>query len=97
MEIETRSKFLHRHYRALQMPAWASRANRCFPRSLPRLRRFPQREIARAVLLIFVDIHRRAVFHAGEIFFRELAVLRKLCDPKVIGTILGSVSNIFRL
>ena len=97
MQIETRSQLRHRHHRALNMPPGTPRPNCRLPRSLARLGRFPQREIARAVFFVFVDIHARAVFHAGKIFFRQLTVLRKPRDPKVIRPILRAVSNIFCL
>src|SRR5271155_2532416 len=41
MQVETRPQFLHRHHRALDMPARTPWPDRCLPRRLARLRSFP--------------------------------------------------------
>src|SRR5271155_564867 len=68
VEIEALAQFLHRHDRALQVPAGASRTYRGIPRSLTRLGSFPQREVARAVFVVFVNIDAGPVEHSAEVF-----------------------------
>ena len=65
----------------------------CLPERLARLRRLPQREVARVVFLVLVDVDARAVFHAGKIFLRELAVGGKLRDAEVVRAVLGAVGE----
>src|SRR5271165_7064042 len=84
MQIEAFAEFRHRHDGALQVPAGASRADRSVPRSLTRLGRLPQSEIARAVFVVFVDIDTRPVQHSTKIFFREPAVTREAGNAEVI-------------
>src|ERR1039457_5889479 len=78
MQVEALSEFPHRHDGAFQVPARTPGSNRRIPRSFSWLGRLPEGEVARAVFVIFVDINAGAVQHVAEVFFRELAVLRKL-------------------
>ena len=55
--------------------------------------RFPQNEIPRVGFFIFIDIDTRARTHAAEVAVRELSVLRKFRDSKIIGTIIGAVGE----
>ena len=73
------------------MPARPSRPDLRLPHGFARLRCFPQREVARIVFVVLVDIDPRSVAHAGKILLRQLAVLGKLGDAEVIRTIVGAI------
>ncbi len=47
------------------------------------LARLPEHEIARVVLVVFVDIHPGAGADAAEVVVRELAVFGKIGDPVI--------------
>src|SRR5882762_2009209 len=51
VQIKALAEFLHRHDRALQVPAGASRTDRALPGSLARLGRLPKRKVSRAVFI----------------------------------------------
>src|SRR6202167_3338278 len=82
VQIKTFAQLLHRHNRALQVPAGPSRPDRGIPESLTRLGCLPERKIARAVFVVLVHIHTSAIQHSAEILLRELPVLRKTSDAK---------------
>ena len=67
MNIEALAEVLHRHLRALDVPARAAGADLGLPLRLARFRRLPQREVAGVVLVVLVHVHPRAVVHAGEV------------------------------
>ena len=77
------------------MPARTTRSDRRIPRSFPRFGRLPQREVARAVFVVFIDVDAGAIQHAAEISFRELAVLGKFGDAEVIRPVVGAVGEAF--
>src|ERR1700688_1395845 len=93
VKIETLAKLLHRHHRALDVPARASTPDPAVPRGLAGFGGLPEREIAGTVFLVFVNIDARAVFHSGKIFFRKLAVLGKFRNAEVIRTIIRAISK----
>ena len=68
VQVETLAQFLHRHDRALEMPAGAARPNHRVPGGFVGFRRFPQGEVAGAVLVVFIDIYASAIEHAAKIF-----------------------------
>src|SRR3984893_10675628 len=75
------------------MPARPTSSDRTFPECLSRFRCLPKGEIAGVVFFVFVYIHPRAVFHAGEIFLRKLAIAGKLGDAEVIGAIVSAIGE----
>src|ERR1700721_994771 len=77
------------------MPSRAPRSDCRVPRGFPRLRSFPEGEVAGAIFLILVDIDASTVIHAGKIFFRKLAVVGKLGDPEIIRAIFGTIGETF--
>src|SRR5438876_785698 len=93
VQVEALAKLKHGHDGALNVPSRTAGADLALPGSLTGLRRFPEREIAGVVFLVFVNIYSLPVFHTCEIFFRELAIARELCDPKIVRTIFGSVGK----
>ena len=95
MQIKAFAQVLHRHGGALDVPARTAAPNRCVPGCLAWLGSFPEREVAGAVLLVFVHIHARAVFHAAEVFLRELAVLGEFGDAEVPRAVFGAVGDAF--
>ena len=95
VQVKSFPEFVHRHDGALEVPARASRADGRFPRSFAWLRGLPEREVASAVLIIFIDVDAGAILHAAEISFRKLAVLRKLGDAEVIRSVVGAVGETF--
>src|SRR5436190_24383464 len=75
VDVERLAEELHRHRGALEMPAGTTFAERCLPRRLVFLLRFPEDEIARRLLLVLV-VFDAAVFAAAiDLHLRELAVL----------------------
>src|SRR5258708_15720377 len=94
MQIKTLSQFLHRHCRTFQVPAGTSRANRSIPGSFAGLGRLPQSKIARAVLVIFVQVDTGSVAHFAEVLLREFSIAWKAGDAKVIRPILGAIGYI---
>ena len=93
VQVEALAQFLHRHDGALQVPTGASRPDRSIPGSLTRLGRLPQRKVAGAVFVIFVNVYAGSVEHPAEIFLREFPILRKLRDAEIIRPIVGAVGN----
>ena len=93
VQIESVSQFLHRHGRALNVPAGTSRPDRTLPERLPRLGSLPKGEVASVVFFVFIHVNPRAIFHSGKVFFRKLAVGGKTCDAKVIRAIVGAVGE----
>ena len=83
VDVERIAEIFHGHRGAFDVPAGAAGADGRLPEMLAGLRRFPQREIARVVLFVLVDVHTRARLHAGDIDFRELAVGGKFRDAVV--------------
>jgi hypothetical protein len=72
-----------------------SRCQRGIPRSLARLRSLPQRKVAGAVFIIFVNVDAGSVKHSAKVFLGELSVARKLCDAEVIRSVVGTVGDSF--
>src|SRR6516164_4580040 len=94
MQIEALSQILHRHYRALNVPARATRADGAFPKSLARLRRFPQSEVAGIVFLILVHVYPGADFDAAEILLGKFAILGKFGDGEIIRAVVSAVRKV---
>ena len=65
------------------------------PEMFAGLGRFPEREVARVVLVVAVHIHARAGLHAGHINFRKLAVRRKFRDAKIGRSVAGIGESLF--
>ena len=65
------------------MPAGSSGTDRRFPEMLAGLRRFPQREIARALFFVAVVVHASAGLNPGHIDLRQFAVVWKFRDAVV--------------
>ena len=93
VQVEALAQKFHGHRRAFQMPSRPPAANGRIPRSFAGFCRFPQRKIPRRIFLVLVQIDARAVFHPGQIFFAELAVLGKGCEPEVPASVLSLVSR----
>src|SRR5262249_27781659 len=55
----------------------------------------PDSEIACTVLVIFIYVDAGAVEHTAEIFFGQLAVLRKFRDTEIVRAILSAVRDSF--
>src|SRR5512147_2650386 len=87
VNIERFAQLLHGHDGALDVPAGASRTYGRLPEMLAGFRRFPQREVARIVLFVFVNVDPRPVFHTSEIFLGKLAVFGELRDAEVVRTV----------
>src|ERR1035441_5403188 len=95
VQVEARPELLHRHHRALYVPARTPRPNRRIPRGFARLRSLPEGEVAGAVLFVLVDVDARAVGHARKIFLRELAVCGEFRDAEIVRAVVGAVSETF--
>src|SRR5258706_10962371 len=93
MQVEGLAQIFHGHRRALDMPSRAPRTDLRLPKCFARLGRLPQREVARLFFVESVGVNARTVFDGGQIFFRKLAILRKLGDAEVIGAIVGAISE----
>src|SRR3954453_13269814 len=96
VQIECLTEELHRHRRALDVPAWPSTPQRRLPTLLARLARLPQREVPRRVLLVFININPRTVLDALEVLARQLAILREARDAEVPAPIISLVRYIPR-
>ena len=48
------------------------------PEKFARLGSFPEREIARVVFFVAIDIHARAGLHAGDVDFGKLSVVAEI-------------------
>ena len=68
---------------------------RRIPRGFAGLGGFPEGEVAGAVFFVFVDVDASAVVHAGEIFFRELAVLGEFGDAEIVRAVVGAIGDVF--
>ena len=68
VQVEAGAELLHRHDRALDVPAGTAGADGGIPRGFAGLGSFPEGEVAGAVFFVFVDVDAGAVGHAGEIF-----------------------------
>ena len=93
VQVEAFPQHFHGHDGALDMPARAAGADDRVPGSLAGLGRLPQSEVAGAVFVVFVEIHPRAVFHAGKIFFGKLAVGGEFGDAEIVGAVIGAVGE----
>ncbi len=93
VQVERGAEILHRHRRALDVPAGTSWPERRLPMRLAGFGRFPEREIAGLFLVETVGVHTRAIFYMGEVLLRELAVGRKLGHAVVAGAIVGAVGH----
>src|SRR5512140_192494 len=90
VDVEGLAEILHRHRRALDMPAGAAASERRVPaRLIVRPDKLPQGEIARVFLLVFVSVDTFAA--AGDVAFetdlRQLAVFRERRDAVVDRTV----------
>src|ERR1043165_8692940 len=82
VNVKRLAKIVHRHRRALDMPARTSASDRRVPRRFSLARRFfPKREVTRVFffVLVGVDALTRPCDVAREIDLRKFAVLRKRC------------------
>src|SRR3954471_5706770 len=95
VDVKGVAEYLSRHGRALDVPARAAGTDLGVPTGFARLGGFPQGKVARRIFFVFVYVHAGAVFHTGEIFFRQLPVLRELGDAEVIRAVFCTVSNAF--
>src|SRR5258708_24349294 len=93
VQIEAVAQFLHRHDRAFEVPAGASSTNRGFPESLSRLGRLPQRKVACAVFIVFVNVDAGPIEHPAEIFLLKFSILRILRDAEEIRTVIADLSD----
>ena len=93
VQVEALAQKLHSHGRALQMPSRPPAANGRIPRCLAGLGGLPQRKISRRIFLVLIQIDARAVFHPGQIFFAQLAILGKGSQTKVPASVLCLVSR----
>src|SRR5437588_5544255 len=86
--VEGFSQVFHRHRRALEMPTGPAFTKRRWPpRFVPLFWLFPQHEVARISLFVFVDIHARARNISFELQSRQLAVTRESSDAVIERTI----------
>src|SRR6185369_14143121 len=86
VNIKRLTEILHRHRRALDMPARTPATDRRVPRWLGFARRlFPERKVARVFFLVTigVDAFTRPRDVAGEVDLGKFAVLRKRSDAVV--------------
>src|SRR5215470_10349044 len=83
VNVQSLAKKFHGHRGALDVPAWAARADRSFPEMLARFRRFPERKIAGTFFFVAVDIDARTGLNAADIDLGKLAVLWKFGDAIV--------------
>src|SRR5262245_32570778 len=61
MDVKRLTEILHRHRRALEVPAWPAFTKRRRPAGLSILfRGLPQNEIARIILFVLIDVDARA-------------------------------------
>src|SRR5437660_3923829 len=82
--VEGFSQVFHRHRRALEMPTGPAFTKRRWPpRFVPLFWLFPQHEVARISLFVFVDIHARARNISFELQSRPLAVTRESSDAVI--------------
>src|SRR5262249_3721596 len=93
VDVERRAEVLHRHGRALDVPARSAGAPRARPRRLAGLRRLPHGEVARVTLpLVHLDTGPRQQFL--EVLARETAVRREAAylEIDVAGDDVGDAS-----
>src|ERR1051325_8637811 len=86
VNVKRLAKVLHRHRRALDMPARTAATDRRIPRRFGFARWFfPEREVTRVFFLVLVGVNSitRARDVAREVDLRELAVLGKRSDAIV--------------
>ena len=83
VNVEGLAQVLHRHGRALQVPAGPPRAERALPRRLSLAAGLPEHEVARIVLAVLVGVHARADENAPRFQPRQLAVRRQTGNPEV--------------
>ena len=94
VDIEGLAEVLHRHGRALDVPARAAFPEGRLPRGLARIFELPEREIAHAPFVVFVGGDARAGFEAGCLYARELAIGFEFSDGKV-DAVLRAVGDFF--
>ncbi len=84
VQIEGLAQILHRHRRALDVPARTPRPNLGLPALLALFRSLPQRKVAGVVLLVFVGIRAPAAVgdQPRKVLLAQLAVLGKLAMRK---------------
>ncbi len=86
VNVEGFAEILHRHRRALDVPARTAATDRRVPGGFSFARRFfPEREVARVFffVLVGIDAFAGAGDVSGEVDLRKLAVLRKRSDAVV--------------
>src|SRR5262249_22636274 len=91
VHVKAFAQVFHGHHRALDVPAGASGTDAGLPLRLTRLGGLPQREVAGVIFFVFIQVNAGAVFHALEVFFRELAIRGKLGNTEVIGAVFATV------
>ena len=69
VNVQRVAQILQRHGGALDVPAGTPRSDRRLPEMLAGLGRFPQREVARIVLVVAIHVHARAGLHPGHVNF----------------------------
>ena len=98
VQVEGVAEELGCHGGTLDVPSGAAGAYRCLPLHFigvgGRFGSFPESEIAGGVFVVLVDLNAGAILDAGEIFFGELAVLRKTGDAEIPGTVFRLVSQV---
>ena len=94
VQVERFAEVLHGHGGALDVPAGAAGAERRLPGCLAGLGGLPKSEITGGVLLVLVEVDAGAVFHAVQVFLRELAVAGEASDAEVPATVLGFVGDV---
>ena len=85
VHVERFAEILHRHRRALDVPAWPTAAPRRIPDDIAVVRSvaLPEGEVAYAFLLVFVLAHAGAAAHAPDVDVRGVAVVGEVGDVEV--------------
>ena len=98
MDVDRLSQVLHRHHRALDVPARPARPQRAFPERFAVFPGFPQDEIADAFLVVLVDVDARAGPLAPDVHPGKFPVTGKAGDAVVGGAFIRiSESFLFQL
>src|SRR5436190_23194273 len=92
VDVERLAEVLHRHRRALDVPARAARADRGLPRGLARFRALPEREVPDVVLAVLVALDPFADAKLVGIDPGEPTVGRPRRDPEEQRAVVGAVS-----
>jgi hypothetical protein len=83
VNVQCFAEIFHSHGRALDVPAWAARADSRLPEMLAFFWRFPESKIANAFFFLAVVINARSFLNSGEVNIGKFSVGRKFCNPVV--------------